>query len=415
MPELIPFRNFYYKVGLDKTEDKLKELTAPPYDVISESEKVDLKNLNPNNICHIILPESYEFAGKKLDEMTCNNMLVHGDERCICIYGIDYTKPDTGEAVSRYGFVGLLKLVETFPAKDGVIPHERTFKKLTTDRFNLIQHTDANFSPIWGIYNGNSVATDIFKKYTKQEPFLKTVDRDGFTHNIWEVWNEEDVKKFQDIVAKNNIIIADGHHRYSTCLRYSKHGGCKYIMTLFTDFNDPGLIMYTSHRQINKIFVNSIDELKNKVSDKFDVKEVKDVNAIKKIMEDHRGQHVFGCYFLNTFLFFRLRDNIVPEDIIMKDQSKEWKNLNLPILHYVLLADLDIQRSDISYVKGIKKGVENVDTQKDIKALFIVNPTTLEEVHKITKLGEIMPQKSTYFYPKPLSGLVIHVHTDTVE
>jgi len=87
----------------------------------------------------------------------------------------------------------------------------------------------------------------------------------------------------------------------------------------------------------------------------------------------------------------------------------------LPILHYVLLADLDIQRSDISYVKGIKAGVENVDTQKDIKALFIVNPTTLEEVHEITKLGEIMPQKSTYFYPKPLSGLIIHVHTDIIE
>ena len=80
-----------------------------------------------------------------------------------------------------------------------------------------------------------------------------------------------------------------------------------------------------------------------------------------------------------------------------------------------MLADLDIQRSDISYVKGIKKGVENVNTKEEIKALFIVNPTTLEEVHEITNLGEIMPQKSTYFYPKPLSGLVIHKHTDGIE
>ena len=132
-------------------------------------------------------------------------------------------------------------------------------------------------------------------------------------------------------------------------------------------------------------------------------------------MEENRGKHVFGCYFLNKFIFISLKDHIVPEDIIAKDQSKDWKNLNLPILHYILLADLDIERRDITYVKGIKKGVENVDTKEGIKALFIVNPTTLDEVHKITTLGEIMPQKSTYFYPKPLSGLVVHIHMDDIE
>ena len=415
MPELLPFRNLHYKEGLDETEDKLKNLAAPPYDVISEKEKADLKNRSPDNICHVILPESYESAGKKLEEMIDNKVLIHGEDRCICIYGIDYKRPDTGELISRYGFVGLLKLVEIFPAKEGVIPHESTFKKYTTDRFNLIQHTDGNFSPIWTIYDGNGAAEDLFKKYTKQPPFLQTVDRDGFIHKIWEVWKEKDIKKFQDIVARNQIIIADGHHRYSTCLRYSKHGGCNYIMALFIDFNDPGLIIYTSHRQIHKMFVNNIEELKSKVSDKFDIKELEDVSALKEIMEDHRGQHVFGCYFLNKFIFFRLKDNIFPEDLIAKDESKQWKNLNLPILHYILLADLDVQRSDISYIKGIKQGVENVDTQEDIKALFIVNPTTLEEIHEITKLGEIMPQKSTYFFPKPLSGLVVHKHTDGIE
>ena len=173
MPELLPFRNLHYKEGLDETEDKLKNLAAPPYDVISEKEKADLKNRSPDNICHVILPESYESAGKKLEEMIDNKVLIHGEDRCICIYGIDYKRPDTGELISRYGFVGLLKLVEIFPAKEGVIPHESTFKKYTTDRFNLIQHTDGNFSPIWTIYDGNGAAEDLFKKYTKQPPFGK--------------------------------------------------------------------------------------------------------------------------------------------------------------------------------------------------------------------------------------------------
>ena len=414
MPELIALRCFYYSDGNDPTV--LRTLVAPPYDVISEEEKQYLKNKNPNNICHVILPETYEGAGQKLDEMIENQTLISNNNRCICIYGIEYLRPDTGENTIRYGFVGLLKLAEIFPAVDGIIPHEMTFKKFTEDRLNIIEKTDANFSPIFTIYNGNGSAIKIFKKYVGLKPYLKTTDRDGFTHKIWMVSEEEDIKKFQEIIKKNSVIIADGHHRYVTCLRHSRNGGCKYIMALFIDFNDPGLIIYTSHRQIHKIPVENLQDFKNKVKSAFTIKEdIKNFQSLKEIMENNIGKHVFGCYFKNTFIFLELKKEINVEELVSGNHSKEWKNLSLPILHHILLENsLNIKQEDISFIKNEEKGIENVDKGL-IDALFMVNPTTLEEIHKITQLGEIMPQKSTYFYPKPLSGLIIHRHTEHIE
>ena len=414
MPELIPLRSFYYKVG-KKDPERLKELVAPPYDVISEEELIEMKK-DPDNICHIILPEKYEDAGKKLKQLVETNQLVYEKNRCICIYGIEYKKPDTGKLFTRYGFVGLLKLVEIFPANDGVIPHEMTFKKFTEDRLHLIQETDSNFSPIFTIYNGNGTAENLFNKYIHEKPFLQTKDRDGFTHKIWKVWKEEDIQNFQEIVKNHSIIIADGHHRYITSLRHSRYGGCQYIMALFIDFNDPGLIIYTNQRQIHNIYVKNIEELKEKLKRYFESQEVKDYTNLKSLMKESKkeGKNVFGCYFQNRYLFLKLRDEIRPEKEIENKHSDEWKNLDLPILHDILLNKcLNLKPEDISYIKDVKKGLENVDAG-NIQALFIVNPISLKEINKITHLGEIMPQKSTYFYPKPLSGLIVHVHTEEI-
>ncbi len=414
MPELISLRCFYYSNGKDPSV--LSSYIAPPYDVISEEEKRDLKNKNPNNICHVILPERYEIAGRKLDEMIENNTLISNKNRCICIYGIEYVRPDNGKRMTRYGFVGLLKLAEIFPAVDGIVPHEMTFKKFTVDRLNLIEKTDANFSPIFTIYNGNGSAINIFNKYVSTEPYLKTFDREGFTHKIWMISNEEDIKQFQEIIKKNSVIIADGHHRYITCLRHSRNGGCKYIMALFIDFNDPGLIIYTNHRQIHKLPVENLDDLKNKVKSTFMINEnITNFQKLRELMEKNKGKHVFGCYTKNKFIFLKLKKEINIEELVSGNHSKDWKNLSLPILHNILLKNcLNIKPEDISFIKDEEKGLENVDNGI-IDALFMVNPPTLEEIQRITQLGEIMPQKSTYFYPKPLSGLIIHRHTGSIE
>jgi uncharacterized protein (DUF1015 family) len=414
MPELIPFRNFHYKEGKNDPK-RLRELIAPPYDVISPEEEEELKKRDPKNICHIILPESYEKAGEKLNEMIKDRTLVTEEDRCVCIYGIEYKHPETGKNIRRYGFVGLLKLVEIFPANDSVIPHEATFRKYTEDRLNLIRETDANFSPIFTIYDGNGSADKIIQKYIKKKPHLQTKDREGFSHKIWEVWKEKDIKKIQEIVRKNSIIIADGHHRYITSLRHSRHGGCKYIMALFIDFNDPGLFIFPNHRQIHNMPIDSIHELKQKTHQYFNIREVGSYKKLRQLLKKFENENVFGCYFHKKFLFLKLKEEIKPELVIPGKKPKEWKNLDLPIIHKILFEkSLEIEKEEISFIKDLKKGLKNVK-KGYIDALFIVNPTKLEDIQKITELGEIMPQKSTYFYPKPLSGLVIHKHTDEIE
>lgn len=413
MPELIPFRNWYYKEGTDSK--KLEKLVAPPYDVISEDEKVKLKE-NENNICHVILPDAYDDARTKMEQLIQDETLICDEERALYIYGIDYINPDTEHRMSRYGFVGLLKLVEIFPADEGVIPHEMTFKKYTEDRLQLIKRTNANFSPIFLIYNGTDGKTEkLFNKYILEEPFLKTRDRDNFIHKIWKVKDEDDIREIQEIVKENRMIIADGHHRYITCLRHSRYGGCKYIMGLFIDFNDPGLIIYTTHREIKKIPVNTAEEFIEKVKDNFKVEVLNYFSTLQDLMNYNKGSHVFGVYFKKKYFFLRLKESIIPEDVIGGVHSNAWKNLNIPILHEILLErSLGVKSENINFIKDVKMGLKKVDDGK-IDALILLNPTTLAEIQTITRLKEIMPQKSTYFYPKPLSGLVTHIHSEDIE
>ncbi|MHA2185945.1 MAG: hypothetical protein ACXAAI_13200, partial [Promethearchaeota archaeon] len=153
-----------------------------------------------------------------------------------------------------------------------------------------------------------------------------------------------------------------------------------------------------------------------KVGEFFEFYEVPEgLQQLKDVMQENKKSHVFGCYFQQRYFFLKLKDEYKPEDYISGNHSVEWKNLSLPILHDILLDQcLNVKNEDISYIKDTERGLKKVDEGK-IKALFIVNPATLEEIQKITQLGEIMPQKSTYFYPKPLSGLIIHLHTEEIE
>jgi uncharacterized protein (DUF1015 family) len=407
MPEILPFTPYYYARGRNNDKfikDGLSKVIAPPYDVISKYQKSRLIK-DKYNITHIILPETYDKASFFLNKWIEKRILINNAEKAIYIYGIEFTINDCSERIKRYGIVALLKLTEFFDNGD-VLPHEMTFPKYTEDRYKLITKTDSNFSPIFTIYDGNGFSNEIIEKYIKNEPFLETIDSDNFNHKIWVIENQNDIKYLQKKFLNTPIIIADGHHRYITALKRSRHGGCKYIMAMFIDFHDPGLKIYTSYRLIKHMPI----EIIKRMNPFFEIQYVNTFDELERIINLENQNRLFGLSFKGKFFIFSLKENFKPEEHIHEQKSVKWKNLPVPILHHIIFEKcLKIPKNEIIFKKNLT-GVNRLLKRGKFEAIFMVSNTKLEDIKKITAQGEIMPQKSTYFFPKPLSGLLIHKH-----
>ncbi len=413
MPEILPFTPYYYSCGRKDNKfakNKLSKLISPPYDVISKEEEKRLKQ-KKFNITHIILPETYDKAAFYLNDWIEKKILINNAKKGIYIYGIEFTINDNPEIIKRYGIVSILKLTEFFDHGD-VLPHEMTFPKFTEDRYKLITKTDCNFSPIFTIYDGNGFSNIIIRRHIKKEPFLETVDSDNFIHKIWVIEDKNDIKYLQEKFAKTPVIIADGHHRYITALKRSRHGGCKYIMAMYIDFHDPGLKIYTSYRLIKRMPIRNTEEIIECMKSFFEIQYIDTFDQLEKIINTQNTKRIFGLTFKGKNFIFSLKDSFNPEEHISEHKSNEWKSLPVPILHYLIFEKcLKIPKSEIVFKKNLA-GVRRLIRDKKFDAVFMVSNTKLEDIKKITENGEIMSQKSTYFFPKPLSGLLIHKHKE---
>ena len=252
----------------------------------------------------------------------------------------------------------------------------------------------------------------IIDQRIKDEPFLETIDTDGFTHKVWIIEDADEIKFIQDKFVKTPVIIADGHHRYITALKRSKQGGCNFIMSMFIDFNDPGLKIYTSYRMIKTMPFKGMDEVINRMKDLFQVSEIGTFDDLINTINKEKKKRSFGLAYDNRYVVFSIDNTVSTEDRISQPYSKEWRYLPVPILHYIIFDKyLDIPKDKVVFKKNLA-GIKKLFKEKQFDAVFMVSNTKLEDIERITELGEIMPQKSTYFFPKPLSGLLIHKHRE---
>lgn len=419
MAKIEPFAGLHYN---PEVVEDVSRVVCPPYDVIDTEKQEQCYQKHAYNIIRLILGKDfsadndqenkYTRAAGYLEEWLRRGVLTQDSERCIYFYEQTFTLE--GSAKTRLGVIALMRLDEEGQGRS-VYPHEHTHTAPKEDRLRLLKSVEANLSPIFTVFSDPHTALkDLFKKRVlSQNPLFDIVGDENIRHRVWQVADEALIGNFKDLLGGKELFIADGHHRYEVARMFREFkrkespAGVKeshnYIMTYLTPLEDEGLCILPTHRLIrNAVF--SIEAL----SSCFDIKEVpgaKELSAAMKERQEDVG--VFGLYKQHKFYLLRLSEKRECNRMI-QEGPKDYKNLDVVILHKVVFDHLcKIALEDIVYEIDMGRAVSEVD-RGAYGAVFVLNPTKMEQILSIALGGHVMPQKSTYFYPKPLSGLVIN-------
>lgn len=417
MPIVRPFRAVRYNT--EKLKD-IAKVIAPPYDVIPKDLQDRLYRASPNNIVRLILNKitpkdtrsdnRYTRAKRLFDLWIRNNILIRDKRDSFYIYSQKYK--DAGRPVEQIGFLGLMGL-ET-AGKDKILPHENTLAAPKEDRLKLTREVRANLEPIFVLYEDGKV-TKLLKKCCSEEKAVMDVIWEDVRHRVWRLEDPGIIRAIESNMKGKNIFIADGHHRYEVAKMYARESGTdtsQYIMVYFVESDEKMLTVLPAHRLIKEMNGLRKDDIIKRLNAFFHIEKVSGLKPMMARLGSLRAAHAFAMYLGKKNLYVLRLKNIEASDSVIKDKPEAWKHLDVSILHlFIFQHVLGIRDDDenIEFLKDPAKAVEAVDSGK-FKAAFFLNPTKVSEVKKIAKLGERMPRKSTYFYPKQLSGLVIYKH-----
>ncbi|HYO11084.1 MAG TPA: DUF1015 domain-containing protein [Tepidisphaeraceae bacterium] len=431
MATIRPFSGIRY----GKQFADVSSLIAPPYDVLDEAQKAALQAKHPNNIVTVDLPwmppktvgpdDAYERANHTLGAWRTGGVLQ--EDRRRAIYPYTQTFEHAGKTFHRRGFICLVKLT---PFGEDVIPHEKTYAGPIEDRLKLMRATGMQLSPIFGLFADprGQVTSLLYSHAGKPE---QTGTLDGVKNDLWSVIDAEIENQVVDLMRGRKIYIADGHHRYTTALGYQQeqvaaNGGkplppthpANYCMFVLVGMQDDGLLILPTHRLIGGIEGFDMQILGNSVKEHFEVIE----SPMRPEQFDDVAQtdaskrpHEFGLYDGVTRKFFLLR--LKNPDVLKAyepGRSEAWRRLDVAILQRYLLDEV-LQPDFAPKGKELTRGytadaatiARDVDGKKYQVALML-RPTPLPALEELGRHGEVMPQKSTYFYPKLATGLVMN-------
>ena len=411
--EVLPLNAIVY----NQNKVNMEDVVAPPYDVIDEKYQDDLYKRSEFNVVRLILNKSedrYSESAKCFNEWKEKEVLIPTDKPAI-FYIVQKYKNEKGKLIERKGFIARNK-IEDFESKK-VLPHEFTMGGPKEDRFKLVSATGAFYSQIFMVYNDEKqrIETEVASKYLAQKPFMDITDDLGIQNLIYLIDDESDIAIITEVLADKTLLIADGHHRYETSMRYSKENPqneyAKYVMSYFTNAADENLIIYPTHRIIEKEIAPQ--KILEAVKKHYDVIEMSDKEAfLDKIEEENKNQITTGLILKEDKKYYVLKLKTGVKETI--DTPTELQNLDLTVLHEVILkGELSFSQEELMAQKGIKyEKKENVSFESvksgNASACFIMAYPKMKDIIDISSVGLRMPQKSTYFYPKLLSGIVIN-------
>ena len=425
MAEIKPFKALLY--DKDKIGGDYAEVMAPPYDVIPANMQEELYNKNPYNVIRLILGKDMEGDDEKnnkyirakniLKEWQQQGVMAKNCEDTFYVYLQEYEHD--GNKCRRVGFMGLLKMGE--PGNDAVLPHEYTLAKPKEDRMNLIKQVEGNLSPIFALYDdkGAQVKEILEKGMSSSDPAID-VSIDGISHRIWRISDKDDIEKIVSLMEDRKTFIADGHHRYEVARMYrdmkrkdpAYDGSADYIMMYFTDMTEQAnLTVMATHRVIKDMQVSGDDDLTSKLEQYFDIEKYDDLSGLMERLKAGEGEdHNFGSFIGKKYFLLKPKNDDDLRGLITEDKTPEWKKLDVSVLHSAVLEKIlgiGSVEGNITYVRDAEKG-DSLVKEGSHTAAFFLNPTKVDQIKAVAELGEMMPQKSTYFYPKLLSGLTIN-------
>lgn len=434
MTKVAPFRAVRYNPA---QAGDLEKVVAPPYDVISADELADLRNRSEYNVVHIDLPNlegiadegPYVEAGRRFREWIDKGILQVEERPALYLYHQRYRVPGTEQWKDLTGFIAAVRLARW---DEGIVlPHEHTFSKPKEDRLRLMRTTQANLSQVYSFYSDPRMAAEgaLTAVAETGRPDISVRDADGAEHNIWVVDSPGIIRRVVTALKSSRLYIADGHHRYETALNYrdekrqkegeSERAGHEYVMMMIVNAEGGGLTVLPTHRMVRLAHDQlDRDSVRAQLAELF----VMSVHPVADAAETAR-QATAGIAGQSAGIALVWPDEVwslVPKDktalikLIDDEASDAWKSLGVTILHRIVLErGLQMERrlqdegEHITYTRDATEAVQAVlDGQCDFACL--VNAPSPAEIMEVAEAGDAMPHKSTYFYPKLLTGLVFN-------
>lgn len=422
MAKIAPFKAVTYNQEL---VPDLQKVVCPPYDVISRERQDYYHELSPYNFIHVLLSkdtdgeDKYLRAGGIFREWLKKKILIQDEKPAVYFYSQQYSL--RGEKKTRYGFIARLFLEE----KKSTFGHEHTHLEPKEDRLRLLRAVKANLSPIFVVFEDKKrIIQAILQRYSQgKKPFIEMTDDERIAHRVWRIDDDAAIQSIQKGMAQENVFIADGHHRYEVACTYRdevckgkaafQETDCDYILAYFTNTDSRGLTILPIHRYVSVKpgfdFAGFLANLKSS----FDIEEIKDKARFFFLMEKGgRTEHVIGMYHAGRFRLLRLK-NVKLLDRLISDKPAEYRSLDVSILNYLILKGIlgiDTGQKDTLFFSPYAEEMLERAKGDPGALIFFLNPVRIQQIMSVALRQEKMPPKSTYFYPKVVSGLLVNRH-----